>query len=399
VAFFFKAGQMMKLPQQRYKNAALTVLCILLLQGFNCLQAQQTSALVVETGKTSFAKGDSIRFEASLADYKTIAKAATLQLLAENIKTGKKWTFRYPLINGYISAKLTIDSAMEAGVYALNFLLQKSFFSIKGRVANAGKKDKLLNYAMISKSKQSIIDIAELNEEKEFAVRNLLFQDSAFIIFSRPGKKKNDLEIKIETALDSSFIPIASITKFILIGDTASALTATDTAFYRFTAAETKYRVIMPEVVLRTHSGKRLQDFDSENSTGAFAGSDVQVLDGLSSDEMANAPDLYFYLTQKIGGLRVETDNETGIRSFKWRGQSTEIYINEIRLDAETPLWINPADIAMIKVYRPGTVLMANAAGGGAIAIYTKTGAYRQEGNRNYSFYILGYTGQEAVWK
>lgn len=390
---------MIKSLQQRYQHAVLTVLSILLLPGFNFLQAQTTNNLVVEVDRTSFTKGDSISFEATLPDYKTVAKTATLQLWAENVKTGKKWTFRYPLINGYINAKLIIDSSLEEGVYALNFLLQKSFFSIKGNVSNAGKKDKVINYAMISKSRQSIIDIAELTDQKDFAVRNLLFQDSAFIIFSKPGKKKNDLEIKIETPLDSVFTPIASVTKFIVIGDTAASILATDTSVYHFNAEETKYKIIMPEVVLRTKSNKRLQDFDSENSTGAFSGSDAQILDGLSSDEIANAPDLYLFLTQKIGGLRIETDNETGNRSFKWRGQSTEIYINEIRLDAETPLWINPADVAMIKVFRPGTVLMSDAAGGGAIAIYTKTGEYRQAGNRNYSFYILGYTGQEAVWK
>ncbi len=390
---------MRKFLPKRYQYAALTVLCILLLPGFNLVQAQQTNNLLVQVDRPSFAKGDSISFEATLPDYKTVAKTATLQLWAENVKTGKKWKFRYPLINGYIHAKLKIDSTLEEGVYALNFLLQKSFFSIKGNVSNAGKKDKLINYVMISKSRQSIMDIAELTDEKDFAVRNLLFQDSAFIIFSRPGKKNNDLEIKIETPLDSVFTPIASVTKFIVIGDTAASITATDTSVYHFNAEETKYKIIMPEVVLRTKSNKRLQDFDSENSTGTFSGSDAQVLDGLSSDEIANAPDLYLFLTQKIGGLRVETDNETGNRSFKWRGQSTEIYINEIRLDAETPLWINPADVAMIKVFRPGTVLMSDAAGGGAIAIYTKTGEYRQAGNRNYSFYILGYTGQEAVWR
>jgi hypothetical protein len=398
VAFFFKQRQMRKHKQQAHTIPALTALCTLLFFLCNCLQAQDGSGLVVDMGKTSFVKGDTISFEASLPNYKTVAKTATLQVWAENIQTGRKWKFRYPLINGYLSAKLTIDSSLGNGVYALNFLLQKSFFSLRGHVSNAGKKDKLLNYAIISKNRQGIMDIAALDDTKDFSIRNLLFQDSAFIIFSRPGKKNNDLEIQIETPLDSAFTPLASFTKFIVIGDT-SRLSPADTSVYRFAATDTKYKIIMPEVVVRSKSNKRLQDFDSENSTGSFSGTDALILDGLSSDEIADAPDLYLYLTKKVGGLRVETDNETGNRSFIWRGQPTQIYINEIRLDAETPLWINPADVAMIKVFRPGTVLMADASAGGAIAIYTKTGAYRQAGNRNYSFYILGYTAQEAVWK
>ena len=379
-----------------YKSTATTLLAMAF---SGLLQAQDSSGLFVQLNKTSFSKGDSIIIEASLPNYKSIAKTATLQLWAENIKTGRKWKFRYPLINGYISAKLKIDSSMGGGTYAFNFLLQTSFFSINGHVSNAGKKDKQLNYAMISKNKQSILDVAALNEQKDFSIRNLLFQDSAFIIFSRPGQKNNDLLIDIKTPLDSSFVPVASVTKFIVVGDTSSALAPTDTSAYHFSATETQYKIILPEVVLKTKSNKRLEDFDNENSTGSFAGDDAVVLDGLTSDEIANAPDLYLYLTRKIGGLRVDTDNETGNRTFIWRNQPTQIYINEIRLDAETPLWINPADVAMIKVFRPGTVLMADASVGGAIAIYTKTGEYRQSNNRNYSFYILGYTGLESIWK
>lgn len=132
--------------------ALLTVLCVLALSLYNKVQAQNTASLSVQFSKTAYRKGDTISIEASLADYKTIAKAASLQLLVENVKTGKKWKFRYPLINGFIHAKLAIDSSMEDGLYVFNFLLQKNFFSLTGQVPNAGKKDKLLNYAMIAKA-------------------------------------------------------------------------------------------------------------------------------------------------------------------------------------------------------------------------------------------------------
>lgn len=378
---------------------SLTVLCICVLPLYNVLKAQGNVQLTVGLSKTTFNKGDTIAIEASLAHYSTIAKAATLQLWVEHIPTGKKWKFRYPLINGYIQAKLAIGSGMQEGVYAFTFMLQKNFFSLNGQVANAGKKDQVLNYAMISKARQTMLDIAQLNEQKEFSIRNLLFQDTAFIIFSQPGKKNNNLQIKITTPLDSAFTPLASVTRFITVGHAQQPITVTDTAAYKFEWDDTKYKIVLPQLVLTSRSNKRVQDFDTETSTGSFAGSDAVLLDGISSDEIANAPDLYLYLTKKIGGLRIQTDDETGNRSFVWRNQPTEIYINEIRLDAGTPLWINPADVAMIKVFRPGTQLMADAAAGGAIAIYTKRGQYRQDSNRNYSFYILGYTAMESVWK
>jgi hypothetical protein len=251
---------------------------------------------------------------------------------------------------------------------------------------------------MISRNKQTVIDVAILDEKKDFSIRNLLFQDSAFIIFSKPNKKNHDLLIDIQTPLDSSFVPLASVTKFIIVGDTLT-VKQKDTAGYSFKADNSQYKIMMPEVVVKTKSNKRLEDFDRENASGGFSSSDAIVLDGISSEEIANAPDLYTYLTIKVGGLRLETDNTTGNRSFSWRGQPTDIFLNEIRLDPETPFWINPMDIAMIKIFRPGSSPTSDAGGGGAIAIYTKTGEYKQATNRSYSFYILGYTGMESTWK
>jgi hypothetical protein len=366
---------------------------------FNFLHAQNSVIINVLLNKNVFAKGDTINIEATLPNYTSIAKTATLQLWIENVKTGRRWKYRYPLINGYINAKLKVDSNMNEGVYAFNFLLQKTFFSLSGHAVNVGKKDKLLNYVMISKNKQTVIDVVALNEQKDFSVRNLLFQDSAFIIFSKPNHKNNDLQIDIKTALDSSFVPLTSVTKFISVGDTSSSLKQAGTSGYTFKADNTKYKIILPEVVLKTKSNKRLEDFDRENTSGNFSSPDAIVLDGITSEEIANAPDFYTYLSIKVGGLRVETDNTTGNRSFTWRGQPTEIYINEIKLDQDIPVWINPSDIAMIKIFRPGTTLTSDAGAGGAIAIYTKTGEYKQSKNRNYSFYISGYTGLESTWK
>lgn len=362
------------------------------------VKAQTSPAFTVLFNKNVFAKGDSILFEATLANYKSIAKTATVQLWIENIKTGRRWKFRYPLINGYIAAKIKVDSSINEGTYAFNFLLQKTFFSLSGHAENVNRKDQFLNYVMISKNKQTVIDVAVLDEKKNFSIRNLLFQDSAFIIFSKPNKKNHDLLIDIKAPLDSAFEPLASLTKFIVVGDTL-LLKPKDTSTYSFKTDNTQYKIIMPEVVVKSKSNKRLQDFDRENTSGGFSSPDAITLDGISSDEIANAPDLYTYLTIKVGGLRLETDNTTGNRSFTWRGQPTDIFLNEIRLDPETPFWINPMDIAMIKIFRPGTAVTSDSGGGGVIAIYTKAGEYQQAKNRDYSFYISGYTGVESTWK
>ncbi|HMO60991.1 MAG TPA: hypothetical protein PKC39_06335 [Ferruginibacter sp.] len=377
------------------KNAWLSL--FVLLTNYCCAQVQDS--IVVSISHSNAHPGDTLVMDINFPVKKSSDRTATIQLWIENVKTGRRWKYRYPLINGYVQAKLVVDSSMPYGLYAFNFLLQKKFFTLNGRLLNASRRDKKLNYMLISKDKDAVLDTAALNAAYAFSIKNLLFQDSGFIIFSRPKKKYNDLQIAIQTPLDSAFTPSASYTGFITIGSQPGSLTAKDTAEYRFKPDNLKYKIILPEVVIKSKSSRRLEEFDEENSTGMFSGQDAIILDGLSSDEIANAPDLFIYLSIKVGGLRLETDNQTGNRYFTWRGAVTDMYLNEIRLDPDIPLWINPADIAMIKIFRPGTAIAADASAGGAIAIYTKIGAYRDNNSRSYNFYVNGYTGLLSTWQ
>ena len=70
--------------------------------------------------------------------------------------------------------------------------------------------------------------------------------------------------------------------------------------------------------------------------------------------------------------------------------------MDEFKIDASDPMMVNPADVAMIKVFRPGEGGPTN---GGAIAIYTKRGAYLDNASRKYNFLIKGYTPLLSVWR
>ncbi len=381
----------------------IRILTVVFLAGFwpaGTLRAQHDTTLQVELDKAAYQPGDTIALDVTLPDYAKISRAATLQVVAEHLKTGRRWIFRYPLLNGYLGARLIIDSSLPAGPYALNFMLRRSFFQLNGRLKEKKGDAQVINYIMISKSRQSVVDVLRTDADQQFSIRNLLFQDTAFFVFSKPGKKKNDLDLAISTPLDSPFTATATVTCIISIGsEPGMAIRPADTAGYRFSPDTARYKIVLPEVVLTSRSKKQMEDFDREYSSGIFSGQDAIMLDGLGSDEIANAPDLFLYLTIKVGGLRLETDESTGNRRFLWRGQPVDLFLNEIRLDPELPFWINPADIALIKIFRPGTQIFADASPGGAIAIYTKTGAYRDENSRRYSFFVKGYTGAESRWK
>lgn len=328
-------------------------------------------------------------------------KASTLHLWIEEINTGKKWHYRYPYINGYLSATLKIDDRINNGNYAFNFTIQKAFFNLTGKVINPQKHFPFLNYALISKTNQTLINLLPLDDKNSFKLGSILFQDSALIVFSKAKQKSSDLQIKIQTPLDSPFIPKNFNTHFISINQPFDSIKTNipQSDLYNFSLDNNLFKTILPAVVVNSKSNNQIESFQKENVSGIFAG-DAIVLDGLSSDEISNAADLYTYLVSKIGGLRLVTNSENGERFLSWRSKATEIYIDEVKLDKDIEIYVSPADIAMIKVFRPGESVTMGSGDRGAIAIYLKTGQYKKtNNNNNNSFYISGYTGLYALWR
>ena len=377
-------------------SAALLILIFFLLP---TAFTQTSDSLTILINKKNVWQGDTIAIDARLDNFTKKSSAATIHLWIEEIKTGRNWHYRYPIINGELHADLIVSTDISDGSYAFNFQLQKSFFNLSGFVKNAEEKDRLMNYVFITKNIQPVADVVPLNEDKSFSIGRLLFQDSAFIIFSKPKQNRNNLIVTLVNPLDSAFTPAATITQFIYVGKkTDSIEVASNVSNYTFNNNGSLYKTTLPEVVVQSKTKKLSEAFEKDNVTGFFSGGDAMVLDGLESDEIANAPSLISYLTTKVGGLMQET-NENGMQQLKWRNHRTEIYINEIKADAEIALDINPSDIAIIKIFQPGVQISSGSNNGGTIAIYTKVGSYKKSENTNYSFYIMGYTGEESVWK
>ncbi len=350
--------------------------------------------------KTEFKRGDTLSFEIKLSDSFRTIKTASLHLWIENISSGRKWHYKYPIINGYSSARLVIDSTITPGEYAVNFLLQKNFFRIKGEVLNAFKKETQINYVLLSKNKDIVTGSLPLDNDKFFISDCMLFQDSANLIFSRPNHKGINLEIQLINDLDSMYYAADSLTNFISIYDNKDTVTRANkiAEHYVFSEKDRRYNTMMQEVVIKAKSKKLVDDFQKDNVSGMFSGIDGTVIDGLESDEIARAGNLFNFLTGRVAGLSIKT-NEEGTDELKWRKHSTEIYIDEIKVDPELALEISLSDIAMIKIFEPGVQVAFGSGAGGTIAIYLKTGIYKIENKPTNNFRIMGYTGLDVIWK
>jgi hypothetical protein len=371
----------------------------ILLVIFNSIQTLRAAdSLEISINRNFFMQNDSVHIEAWLPGYTKQTRAVTLHLWIENIKTHQRWQYRYPLLNGYVKIDLLVNPSIQDGVYAFSFLLNRQFFAIRGRIVNGIKKDTAIQYLLLTKNSNAVIEQLVLGNQKNFILSNLVYPDTAFFVFSPIVKKRvNPLELQIATPLDSSFTPVFTKNIFISIGkkDTGGQTTAVNN--YLLNTANYNGKRYWNEVVIIGKRNALAEKFTKENSTPLFSSIDEIVLDGLGSDEMANAPDLFTYLSFRIPGLSAESDSESGNRILTWRKHATAIYLNEYKLGENEFPGINPDDIAIIKFFRYNPMLSNSE--GGVLAIYTKTPGYQKKGKNKYSFKVMGYDPLSGNWQ
>jgi hypothetical protein len=133
---------------------------------------------------------------------------------------------------------------------------------------------------------------------------------------------------------------------------------------------------------------------DDKYASGLFKGGDAAASFDLMNDPFAaSSMNVFQYLQGKVAGLQITT-NGSSDASLSWRCGKPNIYLDDVPSDINMAGNIPMADVAYIKVFRPGTMLTGSGGGGGSIAIYTKKGGDRpaDPGKSLPSKLIEGYT-------
>ncbi len=364
--------------------------------------AKAADTLQIQINKPLLEKGDSLIMEGYVPDYTALKLGtATVNVWIDALKGGKRWKFRYPLIEGGFAASLAIGEDIPDGNYAIHFLVQQGFCKIMGTLLQPTKKDSLLNYLMIPKNKQSsFADNTPVKRDGSFRVKTMLFEDSAYFVFSPFQKvKNNELTIHLETPLDSPFAPVLMNTRFITLNQHAIPQIAgrkEDSASFVFTMEDPLVNASLPGVTVYGKTKKKIEQFDETYSRGLFRNNDAIVFDGIEDETISQSVSLFQFLQGRVPGLTVERDS-LGYEVAKWRNEIAEIFVDEFRMEPGDHLFVSPPNIAMIKVYRPPALLspLSNA---GAIAIYTKKGGNSKD-NGSHHFIVKGYTPSETIWQ
>jgi hypothetical protein len=125
-------------------------------------------------------------------------------------------------------------------------------------------------------------------------------------------------------------------------------------------------------VTVRARGKSDKQKLDEEYSSGLFSGGNATIFDLMNDASAYASMDIFTYLQSRVAGLQIINTGPTP--SLSWRGSTPGLYMNEMPVDANSLKNIPITDLAMVKVFSPGSAAGMDNAGGGVIAVYTKKG-------------------------
>ena len=145
-------------------------------------------------------------------------------------------------------------------------------------------------------------------------------------------------------------------------------------------ADRTKRAKMLEEVIVKGRVKTAVEKTDDLYTSGLFKGGDGYSFD-LSNDPSAQgAMTLFNYLQGRVPGLQI-SNAMSGTPGLSWRGGTPDLFLNEMRTDAQGLSTLSMSDIAYVKVFRPPFMGAVGGGGGGAIAVYTKKGGASQNSN------------------
>ena len=253
-------------------------------------------------------------------------------------------------------------------------------------------KEESLNVILRKKdSSTQMLQVPHLSGTK-FGITGLVFYDTAraFYQFNVNRKLSNEAAITFNTGLIKGARSARPLIQ------SYEGWTAEDSIYLR------RNRFVMEEaarikpiddqkvktleaVTVKGHQKTDAEKLDEKYASGMFAGGDAYTFDLVNDPYAVSMMDIFQYLQGKVAGLQIVTGNGPGgAPSLTWRGGKPSLYLNEMQVD-ESQLQNTPvSDIAMVKVFRPGSGVGFGGGAGGVIAVYTRKGGDEKPNDANF---------------
>lgn len=129
----------------------------------------------------------------------------------------------------------------------------------------------------------------------------------------------------------------------------------------------------LKEVIVTTRAKNPAEILDKKYTSGLFSGGDGYQFDVATDPVAQSSLSVFDYLQGRVAGLQINTNGNPP--SLQWRGGSPDLYLDEMKGDADMIKNIPMTDVAYIKVFRPPFFGSMGGGAGGAIAVYTRKGS------------------------
>jgi hypothetical protein len=374
-------------------NIQLMLLCLLLCS----IAPAQSGKLDITLSKAVLMANDTLDIACVYTWNGTKPKVATLYMKMVNEK-GQMWNMRWPLLDGECNPAVIMPAGFEPGGYKLYFSVMQNFFTVTGKVKKPDDV-KELKTVLITSGGDWLAKNINVGSDGSFELRNQLFEKEATLMFQKKTGSSDNLDIDIETVLDSVFAPMAVLVKQVFAGPlpegvTAASIKDTLLNYQEPDSILTATTQMLQSVVVYGQKQSRAQKYADEYSNGLFKTIDERLLDVMGDPNSQATGNILQYLTGRVAGLNI-----SGAFSFSptasWRGGRVFFYLDQMPVDIQNLNNIPLADVAVIKAFPPE--FMGNPNGnGGAIAIYTKRGDFSEQ-NARHTFKVKGYTPLTAV--
>ncbi len=253
---------------------------------------------------------------------------------------------------------------------------------VLGVVSSRIAKDESLNVIFQNKdSATNMLTIPYVNNGK-FSISGLVFYDTAkaYYMFNTNRNLSNEAAVIIKNGLYQGVKKQRpfNMTMPVWSPDDSSLIRKSQQIYEEVAKLNfrNKKEQNLAEVTVRARMKSDKSKLDEEYASGLFSGGNATIFD-LTTDATAyGSMDIFTYLQGRVAGLQIITAGATP--SLSWRGGTPSIYLNEMQSDPNSMKNINVSDIAMVKVFSPGSAAGLSGGGGGVIAVYTKKGRDRK---------------------
>jgi hypothetical protein len=273
----------------------------------------------------------------------------------EDLAQGKVPVIKYPLAN-YLSL-----NAEVLGV-------------VSSRIA----KDESLNVIFQDKdSATNMLTVPYLNNGK-FSISGLIFYDTAkaYYQFNTNRNLSNEAAVIFKNGLyvaPKKLKPF-DMTMPVWSPDDSSLIRKSQQVFVEIARIHSQDKKVqnLAAVTVRRRIKSDKEKLDEDYASGLFSGGNATIFDLMNNTGQYGALDIFTYLQGRVAGLQVTMNGPTP--SLLWRGSTPAVYLNEMQADAGQIKNINISEIAMVKVFSPGSAGAISNSAGGVIAVYTKKG-------------------------